>query len=275
MLLIDNFRQVTAQIENERGIAPEVLISAIEQALVTACKKKLSEDLLLEATIDTNTGEAKIFQIKVVVNEVEDSDLQISLKDARKKDPTSKIDSEIKYDVTPSDFGRIAALTAKQVIIQRIREAEKSSIYEEFEDKETEDAIGTKVISPMKNDTFSHRGRDQLYFSSGVSGLIDCFERPDDVLEEIEALGDSMSPVPGLYKNKKMTSIGHSGASFPSGVNSFKRTGSKRGYFSSPPRVKKQKKERSEDEPIDNLEDLAKKLSLSSGNFSTRKDIFN
>ena len=62
MLLIDNFRQVTAQIENERGIAPEVLISAIEQALVTACKKKLSEDLLLEASIDTNTGEAKIFQ---------------------------------------------------------------------------------------------------------------------------------------------------------------------------------------------------------------------
>ena len=79
MLLIDNFRQVTAQIENERGIAPEVLISAIEQALVTACKKKLSEDLLLEATIDTNTGEAKIFQIKVVVNEVEASEEKLGI----------------------------------------------------------------------------------------------------------------------------------------------------------------------------------------------------
>ncbi len=164
MLLIDNFRQVTAQIENERGIAPEVLISAIEQALVTACKKKLSEDLLLEASIDTNTGEAKIFQIKVVVNEVEDSDIQISLKDARKKDPKSKIDSEIKFDVTPSDFGRIAALTAKQVIIQRIREAEKSSIYEEYEDKVGTILTGT-VQRVERNNYLINLGRIEALLS--------------------------------------------------------------------------------------------------------------
>lgn len=146
---------------------------------------------------------------------------------------------------------------------------------EDFEDEETEEAIGYKIIQPMKYDPFSDKGRDQFYFSAGASGLVDCFTRPDDVLREIAALGDSMSPIPRLYKNKSSSGIGHSGSSFSPGVNSFKRTGSKRGYFSSPPRLKKQKKLRAEDDPIDNLKDLADKQSLSSGNFSTRKDIFN
>ncbi|MBT5953966.1 transcription termination/antitermination protein NusA [bacterium] len=145
MILIDNFRQVTAQIESERGVPREVLISAIEQALVAACRRKVTEEAILEATIDPDSGEANIFQVFEVVDEVEDEDLHMKVEDARRKDPSVGVGSQIKVNITPSDFGRIAALTAKQVIVQRIREAEKQSIFEEFKDK-----IGTVLIGTVQ-----------------------------------------------------------------------------------------------------------------------------
>tara|TARA_A100001015_G_scaffold275987_1_gene333777 strand:- start:184 stop:1602 length:1419 start_codon:yes stop_codon:yes gene_type:complete len=143
MLVIENFKQVTAQIESERGITSEDLISAVEQALVSAVRKKFPENALLEATLDPETGEANIFRLFNVVESPEDSDFELNIEQAKEMDKKAKIDTDIRINITPEDFGRIAAQTAKQVIIQRIREAEKNVIYDEFEKKKGHILTGT------------------------------------------------------------------------------------------------------------------------------------
>ena len=142
---------------------------------------------------------------------------------------------------------------------------------EEFEDEDSSNAIKLKSLDFIKNDPFAHKSTDAFYFVGGNTKLSDCFERPDDVLREIDSLGDSMSAVPGIYKSSSTSGLGRSGASSPSGVGNFKRTGSKRGYFSPPPRVKDDDESREEDEPIENLEDFFKKQSLARGEFSFKK----
>lgn len=132
MILIENFSEVMAQIEKERGIDRKVLIEAISAALIAASKKKFGNVENLEVTIDESTGEALIFASKEVVTEVADPMTQIKLEDAKQYQEDVAIGDVIMIEVTPDDFGRIAAQTAKQVILQRIREAEKDSISSEF-----------------------------------------------------------------------------------------------------------------------------------------------
>lgn len=143
MLVIENLEQVLAQIESERGIDRTIIISAIEQALVSACRRKFSEETQLTAKLDLTTGSASIYRVRTVVKTVEDAELEVSLKEAQDIQPGADIGENIVEEVTPNDFGRIAAQTAKQVIIQRIREAEKSVIYDEFEGKIGELITGT------------------------------------------------------------------------------------------------------------------------------------
>jgi N utilization substance protein A len=143
MIVIDNFSQVAAQIESERGITKETLISAIEQALISACRRKFHEESLLEAVLDSDTGEARIFQTWNIVEEVADPTTEMSLEEAVKFRPSIELGDQLRNEVTPGDFGRIAAQTAKQVIIQRIREAEKNVIYNEFKDKVGQILVGT------------------------------------------------------------------------------------------------------------------------------------
>ena len=147
---------------------------------------------------------------------------------------------------------------------------EDSYSEEEFDDEESSSSIRSKSLTFVKNDPFAHKSADPFYFVAGNTKLSDCFERPDEVLREVDALGDSMSAVPGMYKNKS-GGLGRTGASFPSGVGSSRRIGSKRGYFSSPPRVKDDDESREEDEPIENLEDLFRKQSIERGEFSFKK----
>ena len=136
MLLIDNFSQVAAQIETERGISKKCLIEAIEQALISACKRRFEEEVNLSATVDPQTGEATIYQDKEVVKAVADEQTEISIPEARKlKGIDIKAGDTINIDITPADFGRLAAQTAKQVIMQRIREEEKEMVFNEFNEK--------------------------------------------------------------------------------------------------------------------------------------------
>lgn len=151
MIIIDNFSQVAAQIESERGVSKLALIDAIEQALISACRRKTEEGALLESKIDHMTGEAKIWQLKKVVKDVENPIMEISLKEAKKLQKNIQVEDFYRIDITPSDFGRIAAQTAKQVIIQRIREAEKVSIYDEFKTKEHQIITGTVQQIERKN----------------------------------------------------------------------------------------------------------------------------
>ena len=168
MILIDNFQQVTAQIETERGIKPEELIEAIELALVSACRRKYTEEARIEAKLDTNTGEAKIFIIKTVVSSVEDDEQEITKKEATQHVDNPKVGEDIWIEITPNDFGRIAAQTAKQVIIQRIREAEKNTIFDEFSKK-----IGDIVIGTVQK----VEGRNYLINLGRIEALLTPYEQ--------------------------------------------------------------------------------------------------
>jgi len=152
MILIDNFSQVMAQIESERGISKDLLVSAVEQALVSACRRRYHDETLLEAKVDPFTGEATIYLVRDVVKDVENEHTQIEVKEAKKIDPKAKEGARLLVDVTPQDFGRIAAQTAKQVIIQRIREAEKNVIFADFKDKVGKVILGT--VQRVENENY-------------------------------------------------------------------------------------------------------------------------
>ncbi|NLK68997.1 MAG: transcription termination/antitermination protein NusA [Clostridiaceae bacterium] len=133
------------QIEKERGINKEVLIEAIEVALVTAYRRNFGSATNVEVYIDRLTGDVRVFALKKIVDEVNDPSTEISLEQANQFDPEFAVGDVVEVEVTPRKFGRIAAQTAKQVVVQRIREAERELVFEEFSSKE--DDIVTGVIS--------------------------------------------------------------------------------------------------------------------------------
>ncbi len=129
--------EAAEQLEREKGISKDVLVSSLCDALVAAYKKHIKDKDAqnVEAILDDTTGEIGVFRTKVVVEEVEDEDTQISLEDAKEIDEEVELDDEVKIEVTPENFGRIAAQSAKQVITQRIREAERKLVLDEFMSK--------------------------------------------------------------------------------------------------------------------------------------------
>ncbi len=135
---------VIEQVQREKGISREVIIDAIETAILTAVRKKLGQDLDLEAQYNPETGEIEVFQFRTVVEEVEDPNTEISLEEARKDlDEESEIGDSIGIKVDTSDLGRIAAQTAKQVIMQKVRDAERESIYDQYKDRKGDLISGT------------------------------------------------------------------------------------------------------------------------------------
>ena len=135
MIVIDNLLQVANQIETERGVSKDILFQAIEQALIAACRKKYHEEADVRADLNYESGEVKLFLQKEIVEEVYNDVFEIDQKDAKKLDSKAKLGDTIDIVVDDPDFGRMAAQTAKQVIIQRIREAEKDAVFSEFQDK--------------------------------------------------------------------------------------------------------------------------------------------
>lgn len=127
-------------LEKEKGISKDILFDALEVALISAYKRNYQSAPAVSVTIDRDTGEIKVFsQLKVVEN-VESEQQEVSLYEAKVYDPRCQLGDLIEMEVTPKEFGRIAAQTAKQVVIQRIREAERELIYESFVDR-TEEII--------------------------------------------------------------------------------------------------------------------------------------
>ncbi|WP_096550683.1 transcription termination factor NusA [Ureibacillus thermosphaericus] len=127
-------------LEEQKGISREILVEAIEAALVTAYKRNFNQAQNVRVDFNQETGEIKVFSRKEVVEEVEDPRLEISLEEARKMNSVYEPGDIVEQEVTPRNFGRIAAQTAKQVVTQRVREAERSIIYEEFVDR-TDDIV--------------------------------------------------------------------------------------------------------------------------------------
>ena len=139
------------ELERERGIAKDVLIASLCDAMVAAYKKHMhiKEATNIEAILDEQSGEIGVFRTKLVVDDVEDPDTQITLADAQEIVEDVEVGDEIKIEVTPEQFGRIAAQSAKQVITQRIREAERNLVLQEFMDKKG--TLTTGIIQRVEN----------------------------------------------------------------------------------------------------------------------------
>ena len=135
MLVIENLLQVANQIESERGVSKDVLFEAIEQSLESACRKKHPEIDDFKAELDRESGEVQMFQQKIVVEDLIDDNNQILEKDAKKIDKSAELDDVVNIAIDIPNFGRIAAQVAKQIILQRVREAEKQSVLDEFSKK--------------------------------------------------------------------------------------------------------------------------------------------
>ncbi len=129
-------------LEQERGIGKEKLAEAVEKAILNASKKSINPATNIEVKLDLKTGDIKAWAILEVV-EANPNDDQITLQKAKTKLPSAKIGDSVKWEVTPSNFGRIAAQAAKQTITQQLRKAEKAIVKEEFEDKIGEIVGGT------------------------------------------------------------------------------------------------------------------------------------
>lgn len=144
-------------IVKEKGIDKSVVLEAMELALTAAYKK--NEGLSnVRVSVNGDTGEIKVYSFRTVVEEVTDDVLEISLEDARKIVPNIELEETIEEEVKPKDFGRVAAATAKQVVVQKIKEAEKNCIMEEFKDKQDELVVGT-LVREDENNYFVDLGR--------------------------------------------------------------------------------------------------------------------
>ncbi|HDL63902.1 MAG TPA: transcription termination/antitermination protein NusA [Proteobacteria bacterium] len=129
--------------EKEKGISREIILEAIQESLLLASKKSIGPARDLEVSIDPKTGDIRAFSKLIVVDKVLDRHGEIHLEDALKIDPEAKLGDEVVKEVTPRNFGRIAAQTAKQVVIQKIREAEKNIVFGEYQERLGEIVSGT------------------------------------------------------------------------------------------------------------------------------------
>jgi len=132
------FLEAIEQIGKEKGIDKEVLLEAINVALLSAYKKNFGTSQNVRVDIDRTNGQVKVYALKKVVENVTNSNIEIELEEAKKLSPKYELNDIVEIEITPKNFGRIAAQNAKQVVIQRIREAERALTYERFLEKENE-----------------------------------------------------------------------------------------------------------------------------------------
>ena len=139
---MSELKKAIDQISKDRGIDRDLLIDTLEEAVRSAVARKYGETMDIEVAFNEDNGEIEVFEFKVVVEEVHDPVSEISQEDALEHDPNAQIDDEMGFPVKVEDLGRIAAQSAKQVIIQRMRDAEQEIIYEEYKDRVGEISSG-------------------------------------------------------------------------------------------------------------------------------------
>ncbi len=149
---------IIEQMSKERGIPKESILGTLESALLSAVRKKYGLIPEINIKIDDASGEISISALKRVVRKVENPMEEISLEEARKTDPSKEIDDTVESPISLENFGRIAAQTAKQVLFQRVREAEKEAIFEEYKDKAGQIVSGV-VMRKEKGTYFIAIGR--------------------------------------------------------------------------------------------------------------------
>ena len=148
---MSEFMNAINNLEEEKGIPKEIIMEAIESALVSAYKKNYGTAASVRVDMDEETGDVEVLMQKNVVEEVEDDSTEISLADAKEIDPRYQIDDIVEYQVTPKDFGRIAAQTAKQVVVQRLREAERGMVFDNYINRQGD--LITGIVQRISNQT--------------------------------------------------------------------------------------------------------------------------
>lgn len=137
--MLPELKRLIEQMGKDRGIDKSVIIEALETAMLTAARKKLGPHVDIEAHYNEEAGEIEVFQFKTVVDKILDPDMQISLEAARKTlDEEAQRGDSLGMKIETSTFGRIAVQTAKQIIIQKVKDAERDNVYEEYKDKKNE-----------------------------------------------------------------------------------------------------------------------------------------
>ncbi|RKL69033.1 transcription termination/antitermination protein NusA [Salipaludibacillus neizhouensis] len=181
----NEFMDALASIERDKGIDKEIILEAIEQALITGYKRNFNSAQNVRVDIDRETGVIRVYARKEVVEEVFDIRLEIAIEEAKSINPLYDVDDVVEIEVTPRDFGRIAAQTAKQVVTQRVREAERGIIYSDFIDREEDIMTGivqrqdhrfiyvdlgkVEALMPvgeqMPNESYKHNDRIKAYIT--------------------------------------------------------------------------------------------------------------
>ena len=141
--MISDLSRIIDQVGKDKGIDKGILIEALEQALLAAARKKFGPKQELEAKYNEVAGEVELFQFKTVVKDVKNPPAEINLEEAKDLDAEAQIGDSLGTKINVAEFGRIAAQTAKQVIIQRVKDAERENIFEDFKDRKGEVISGT------------------------------------------------------------------------------------------------------------------------------------
>jgi N utilization substance protein A len=181
----NDFMDALKTLEKEKGIGKEIIIEAIEAALISGYKRNFNQAQNVRVDINRENGSIRVFARKQVVEEVFDARLEISEAAAKAISPQYEVDDIVEIEVTPKDFGRIAAQTAKQVVTQRVREAERGIIYADFIDREEDIMTGivqrqdsrfiyvdlgkVEALLPlseqMPNESYKHNDRIKAYIT--------------------------------------------------------------------------------------------------------------
>ncbi|WFA09764.1 transcription termination factor NusA [Tissierella sp. Yu-01] len=155
-----DFIEALYEIEREKGISREIIFEALESALISSYKKNFGSAQNVLVEMNRETGDVKVFATKEVVENLEDDLLEVSLEEAKELDDKLEIGDLVKIEITPKNFGRIAAQTAKQVVIQRIKDAERDVIYDEFINRENEIITG-QIQRISKNNVYIDLGKTE------------------------------------------------------------------------------------------------------------------
>ncbi len=147
-------------LEKEKGIDVEILLEAIEAALISAYKKNFGSSQNVRVEIDRHSGDIHVYYRKEVVEHIEDERTEISLEEAQKHDPEFELGDVFESEVTPKSFGRIAAQTAKHVVVQRIREAERNMVYDQYMTK-VDEVINATVLRQENKNIYVELGKSE------------------------------------------------------------------------------------------------------------------
>ena len=170
--------QIAEAVARDKSIEQTIVIEAMEQAIQSVAKKKYGQDLEVKASIDEKTGEIKINRVLHIVNEIENSSNQISLDQGKEYDKNAKMGDTIFDPLPPIDFGRVAAQTAKQVIVQRVKEADKERQYNEYQEKQGQ-IINGVVKRVEYGNVFLDLGKAEAYMRKDETIARETF-RPGD-----------------------------------------------------------------------------------------------